>query len=93
MVRSLLIRGLLVGLVAGLAAFGFARWKGEPSVNKAIAFEDYVATDIRHEPHMPAESSSGSRCKSDAVAPLSEPDPATPRQPTRDARSHWSSRP
>jgi len=57
MVRSLLIRGLLVGLVAGLAAFGFARWKGEPSVNKAIAFEDYVATDIRHEPHMPAEVS------------------------------------
>jgi hypothetical protein len=41
-VRSLLIRGLLVGLVAGLAAFGFARWKGEPPVNKAIAFESYV---------------------------------------------------
>lgn len=51
MVRSLLIRGLLVGLVAGLAAFGFARWKGEPSVNKAIAFEDYVSTDVHHEPH------------------------------------------
>ena len=50
MVRSLLIRGLLVGLVAGLAAFGFARWKGEPSVNQAVAFEDYVATDIHHEP-------------------------------------------
>jgi predicted cobalt transporter CbtA len=42
MVRSLLIRGMLVGLVAGIAAFGFARWKGEPSVNKAIAFETYV---------------------------------------------------
>src|SRR5262249_32459929 len=38
----LLIRGLLVGLVAGLAAFGFARWKGEPSVNKATAFESAV---------------------------------------------------
>ena len=43
MVRSLLIRGMLVGLLAGLAAFGFARWKGEPSVNKAIAIESYLA--------------------------------------------------
>ena len=49
MVRSLLIRGLLVGLVAGLAAFGFSRWKGEPSVNKAIAFESYVHYDVHHE--------------------------------------------
>ena len=50
MVRSLLIRGMLVGLLAGLAAFGFARWRGEPSVNKAIAFESYVETDVHHEP-------------------------------------------
>ena len=49
MVRSLLIRGMLVGLLAGLAAFGFARWKGEPSVNKAIAFESYVENDAHHE--------------------------------------------
>jgi hypothetical protein len=49
MVRSLLIRGMLVGLVAGTAAFGFARWKGEPNVNKAIAFESYVANDLHHE--------------------------------------------
>jgi Probable cobalt transporter subunit (CbtA) len=50
MVRSLLIRGMLVGLVAGLAAFGFARWKGEPAVRKAIAFEDYVEYTLHHEP-------------------------------------------
>jgi len=49
MVRSLLIRGMLVGLLAGLAAFGFARWKGEPNVNKAIAFESYVEYDVHHE--------------------------------------------
>src|SRR5215831_9419821 len=49
MVRSLLIRGMLVGLLAGLAAFGFARWKGEPNVNKAIAFESYVEYDLHHE--------------------------------------------
>jgi hypothetical protein len=37
--RSLLIRGMLVGLVAGLLAFVFARFFGEPSINAAIAFE------------------------------------------------------
>jgi Probable cobalt transporter subunit (CbtA) len=48
-VRSLLIRGMLVGLLAGVAAFGFARWKGEPAVRKAIAFESYVEYDVHHE--------------------------------------------
>jgi hypothetical protein len=56
-VRSLLIRGLLVGLVAGLAAFGFARWRGEPSVNKAIAFESYVEHDVHHQAAEPVEVS------------------------------------
>src|SRR3954454_18240859 len=49
MVRSLLIRGMLVGLLAGLAAFGFARWKGEPAVRSAVAFESYVEYDVHHE--------------------------------------------
>ncbi len=49
MVRSLLIRGMLVGLLAGVAAFGFARWPGEPAVRKAIAFESYVEYDVHHE--------------------------------------------
>src|SRR4051794_40277230 len=49
MVRSLLVRGMLVGLLAGLAAFGFARWRGEPSVNKAIAFESHVENTVHHE--------------------------------------------
>ncbi len=39
MVRTLLIRGMLVGLVAGLLVFGFARVFGEPQVDRAIAFE------------------------------------------------------
>ena len=39
MVRSLLIRGMLVGFVAGLLVFGFGRVFGEPSVNSAISFE------------------------------------------------------
>jgi hypothetical protein len=39
MVRSLLIRGMLVGILAGLVAFGFAKIFGEPQVDRAIAFE------------------------------------------------------
>ena len=39
MVRSLLIRGMLVGFVAGLLVFGFAKLFGEPQVDSAIAFE------------------------------------------------------
>ena len=40
MVGSLLLRGMLVGVVAGLLAFGFARAFGEPEVDRAIAFEE-----------------------------------------------------
>ena len=39
MVRSLLIRGMLAGFVAGLLVFGFAKLFGEPQVDRAIAFE------------------------------------------------------
>jgi predicted cobalt transporter CbtA len=39
MVGHLLLRGMLVGVVAGLLAFGFARMFGEPSIERAIAFE------------------------------------------------------
>lgn len=39
MVRTLLVRGMLVGLVAGLLVFAFARVFGEPLVDRAIGFE------------------------------------------------------
>ena len=39
MVRTLLIRGMLVGIVAGLLSFGFLKIYGEPPVDIAIAFE------------------------------------------------------
>jgi predicted cobalt transporter CbtA len=39
MVGSFILRGLIVGLVAGMLAFGFAKFVGEPQVDKAIAFE------------------------------------------------------
>jgi len=40
MVGSLLLRGMLVGAVAGFLAFGFARAFGEPEIDRAISFEE-----------------------------------------------------
>jgi predicted cobalt transporter CbtA len=37
--RSLLIRGMIVGVLAGLLVFISAHWLGEPQVDRAIAFE------------------------------------------------------
>jgi len=42
MVGSLILRGLFVGFVAGLLAFGCAKLIGEPQVDKAIAFESQM---------------------------------------------------
>lgn len=39
MVRTLLLRGMLVGLVAGVLVFTFGRFFGEPLVDRAIRFE------------------------------------------------------
>lgn len=39
MVRTLLVRGMLVGFLAGLLVFGFGRLAGEPPVDRAIGFE------------------------------------------------------
>jgi hypothetical protein len=40
MIGTLLVRGLVAGLFAGLLAFGFAKVFGEPSVDAAIAIEE-----------------------------------------------------
>ena len=39
MVRALLVRGMLVGILAGLLTFGFLKVYGEPQVDLAISFE------------------------------------------------------
>ncbi len=39
MVRTFLVRGMLVGIVAGLLSFGFLKVYGEPQIDRAIAFE------------------------------------------------------
>jgi predicted cobalt transporter CbtA len=43
MMRALLVRGMLAGLVAGVLATLFAYLVGEPSVNVAIGFEEAAA--------------------------------------------------
>ena len=54
MTGTLLLRGMLVGLVAGLIVFAFARWTGEAQVERAIAFETsmYQAKGESPEPEM-----------------------------------------
>ena len=58
MIRSLLVRGMLVGLAAGILAFAFAYAFGEPQVQRAIDFEDYLAR-LHHEPAGPELVSRG----------------------------------
>ena len=40
---------MLVGLAAGLLAFGVARVLGEPQVRRALAFEEYVEYNVHHQ--------------------------------------------
>jgi predicted cobalt transporter CbtA len=42
-VESLLLRGMLVGVLAGFLACGFSMAFGEPLVDRAIAFEEHLA--------------------------------------------------
>ncbi|MFO1210599.1 MAG: CbtA family protein [Amaricoccus sp.] len=46
---NLLLRGMLVGLAAGLLCFAFLRVMGEPSVDRAIAFEEAGAAAAGHD--------------------------------------------
>ena len=56
MMRTLLIRGLLAGLIAGVCGFAIAKTLGEPQFDKAIAFESVVsatagAASVHHAAH------------------------------------------
>lgn len=57
--RALLVRGLLVGLLAGLVSFGVSAVVGEPTIDAAIAYEESVAP--APEPGAPAEDELVSR--------------------------------
>jgi predicted cobalt transporter CbtA len=59
MVGSLLLRGMLVGVLAGLLAFGFARIFGEPQVDRAIALEGTLGHSHDHGDHAAAAPAGG----------------------------------
>ena len=67
-VPQLLLRGMLVGLVAALFAFGFARAFGEPSVDRAITFESAT-----HEKEMADAAKAGHPMKDDDPDIFSRP--------------------
>jgi Probable cobalt transporter subunit (CbtA) len=52
MVRALLVRGMLAGLVAGVAAFAFAWVFGEPRLEVALGFEHQLQ-HMAGQPHEP----------------------------------------
>jgi lysylphosphatidylglycerol synthetase-like protein (DUF2156 family) len=58
MVRPLLVRGMLVGLCAGVVGFVFAFIFGEPQLQHAIDFGDYLQR-LNHEPPDPQLVSRG----------------------------------
>jgi predicted cobalt transporter CbtA len=49
MVGVLLMRGMLVGLLSGLLCFAFLKFVGEPSLDRAIAFEAAASHNHPHE--------------------------------------------
>jgi predicted cobalt transporter CbtA len=52
LVGNLLVRGMLIGLLAGLVSFCFLKTYGEPAVDRAIAFEtqlDEAKAKARHD--------------------------------------------
>lgn len=54
MVRTLLVRGLIVGAIAGLLSFGFLKAFGEPAVDQAIGFETAMDAAMAKGMDMPA---------------------------------------
>ena len=55
MVGAMLLRGMLVGVLAGLLGFGFLKLAGEPAVDRAIAFETQLDEAKAMAAHQPAE--------------------------------------
>lgn len=54
MIGSLLLRGMLIGILAGLAAYCFAFTFGEPQIDRAIAVETLIGHSDVNEQGLPA---------------------------------------
>lgn len=74
MTGKLLVRGMLAGLVAALLSFGFLRVAGEPSVERAIAFEKAI-------------DEAKAKAKADEAAAKGLPAPAEAQEPELVSRS------
>lgn len=72
-IRTLLIRGMLVGVVAGLLSFAFAHTFGEPPVDAAIAVEEsHSAAEHSHAMAAPADATPVNPAAIAAGAPAAE---------------------
>jgi predicted cobalt transporter CbtA len=67
MTRTYLVRGMLVGLLASIAAFAFAQVFGEPQIRKAIEIEEQAAAADGHGHAHDAEDPTVSRDTQETV--------------------------
>jgi len=86
MVRTLLIRGMLAGVLAGLLAFGFAKIFGEPQVDHAIAFEALLDQAHSHTDASPSGASPTDASKT-AMGSMSMPAAAEPELVSRQTQA------
>ncbi len=68
MIGNLLLRGMLVGVLAGILAFGFAKVFGEPHVDAAIAIEEANSVEAAPAMSMPADQSLASQAAEASTA-------------------------
>jgi hypothetical protein len=69
MVKTLLVRGMIAGALAGLLAYGFATFFGEPEIEQAIAFEELMekAGHAAHD-HAPAAAPAKAEAEPELVS-------------------------
>jgi hypothetical protein len=84
MVGFLLTRGMLVGFAAGILCFGFLKIAGEPSVDRAIAFEAQMdAAKDNATTHADIAKDSAKDSAKDATTPKEEPEPELVSRPVQ----------
>ncbi len=76
MVGALLLRGMLVGIVAGILCFAFLKFVGEPQVDRAIAFETQLG-EAKAKAKADAERAKG------MSLPKEEPEPELVSRPVQ----------
>jgi predicted cobalt transporter CbtA len=73
MVRTFLVRGMLIGIVAGLVSFGFLKVFGEPQVDRAVTFEAQQEEAKAAADHAAAHNADGHTHTSDHVHASDQP--------------------